>query len=226
MPPPSLSPPSLSFLPLCFGSITSRGDWEERSKACSSQSVIYSSLFSSLHCTTQRICSSFVGRGRWGEETFSSLSGELFIFKGRFSFSNSIFVLLARYYDRPTLAAVECESWSGLDWLALVLFLPDLWKERGQYEIWLQWNSKVGGTSEDGLTWRKAIFSCGVASFLLRRARSLQYTGGKGRQKLQVFGFESFKFIDQKKRDIIRKTHKSRFGFISSLHHGWDVRML
>lgn len=70
MPPPSLSPPSLSFLPLCFSSITSRGDWEERSKACSSQSVIYSSLFSSLHCTTQRICSSFVGRGRWGKRRF------------------------------------------------------------------------------------------------------------------------------------------------------------
>lgn len=49
---------------------------------------------------------------------------------------------------------------------------------------------------------------------------------GKGRQKPQVFGFESFKFIDQKKRGIIGKTHKSRFGFISSLHHGRDVRML
>lgn len=84
----------------------------------------------------------------------------------------------------------------------------------------------MGGTSEDGLTWRKAIFSCGVASFSTAKSEKSSLYRGKGRQKPQVFGFESFKFIDQKKLGIIGKTHKSRFGFISSLYHGRDVRML
>lgn len=49
----------------------------------------------------------------------------------------------------------------------------------------------MGGTSEDGLTWRKAIFSCGVASFLLRRARSLHYTGAKEDKNLTFLGLRA-----------------------------------